>query len=96
MKLLDEIKGRKIVPENLVKDLLKAYGIKTPDYRVISGVEDVKNVNLPFPLALKLCSDKVLHKTEVGGVALNIKSIKGIGGETARVLPQVPRRKIPR
>lgn len=75
-KLLDEIKGRKIVPENLVKDLLRAYGIKTPDYRVISGVKDIKNVNLPFPLALKLCSDKVLHKTDVGGVVLNIKSIK--------------------
>lgn len=75
-KILGEIKGRKNVPENLVKDLLRAYNIKTPEYRVISDVGDLENLDLPFPLALKLCSDRVLHKTDMGGVALNIQSLE--------------------
>jgi acyl-CoA synthetase (NDP forming) len=75
-KLLDEIKDRKIVPENLVKDLLRAYEIKTPEYRVVSDIGDLENLDLPFPLALKMCSDRILHKTDVGGVALNIQSLE--------------------
>ena len=58
--------------ENEVKDLLKAYKIPTTKYRVINKKEDLDKIDLGFPVALKVCSNKILHKTDVGGVKLNI------------------------
>ena len=60
--------------ENEVKDLLKAYGIPTTKYRVINKKEELDNLDLKFPVALKVCSNKILHKTDVGGVKLNIRN----------------------
>ena len=59
--------------EKEVKDLLKEYGIKTTEYKVVNKEEDLKNIDLKFPVALKVCSGKILHKTDVGGVKLGIK-----------------------
>jgi len=61
--------------ENEVKDLMKAYGIRTTHYKVVNKEEDLKNLGLKFPVALKVCSNKILHKTDVGGVKLGIKDI---------------------
>ena len=59
--------------ENEVKDLLKTYEIKTTKYKLIKKEGDLKNLGLKFPVALKVCSSKILHKTDVGGVKLGIK-----------------------
>ena len=61
--------------ENEVKDLLKAYGIKTTKYKLVNKLEDLENLGLKFPVALKVCSSKILHKTDVGGIKLNIKNM---------------------
>ena len=61
--------------ENEVKDLLKSYGIKTTKYKLVNKIEDLDNLDLKFPVALKVCSNKILHKTDVGGVKLNIKDM---------------------
>lgn len=60
--------------ENEVKDLMKAYGIRTTHYKVVNKEEDLKNLGLKFPVALKVCSNKILHKTDVGGVKLGIEN----------------------
>jgi len=67
------IKRKGPLAENEVKDLMKAYGIKTTDYKVVNKEPDLKDLGLKFPVALKVCSNKILHKTDVGGVKLNIK-----------------------
>jgi len=59
--------------ENEVKDLLDEYGIPTTKYTVVNKERDLENLDLKFPVALKVCSNKILHKTDVGGVKLNIK-----------------------
>ncbi|MDH7517458.1 MAG: acetate--CoA ligase family protein [Candidatus Thermoplasmatota archaeon] len=61
--------------ENEVKDLLRAYGISTTKYVVVKNEADLSKINLRFPVALKVCSNKILHKTDVGGVRLNIKDM---------------------
>jgi len=61
--------------ENEVKDLMKAFGIRTTHYKVVNKEEDLKNLGLEFPVALKVCSSKILHKTDVGGVKLGIKDM---------------------
>lgn len=60
--------------ENEVKDILKAYGIPTTKYRIIKKEDDIEDLDLKFPVALKVCSNKILHKTDVGGVKLNIRN----------------------
>ncbi|MBU1941617.1 MAG: acetate--CoA ligase family protein [Candidatus Thermoplasmatota archaeon] len=60
--------------ENDVKDLLKLYQIPTTNYVIIHHVRDLTNLTLMFPVALKVCSPKILHKTDVGGVILNIQN----------------------
>jgi acyl-CoA synthetase (NDP forming) len=42
---------------------------------VVNKESDLKNLDLKFPVALKVCSSKILHKTDVGGVKLGIKNI---------------------
>jgi len=61
--------------ENEVKDLMKAFEIHTTHYKLINREEDLKNLGLKFPVALKVCSNKILHKTDVGGVKLGIKDM---------------------
>lgn len=69
------LKRKGPLAENEVKDLLKLYGIRTTKYRLVSRFEDLKNIGLKFPVALKVCSSKILHKTDVGGVKLDIKDM---------------------
>jgi acyl-CoA synthetase (NDP forming) len=60
--------------ENEVKDLLHAYGIPTTKYQVVRTEKNLQKLSLHFPVALKVCSSKILHKTDVGGVRLNIQN----------------------
>jgi acyl-CoA synthetase (NDP forming) len=60
--------------ENEVKDLLRAYGIQTTRYQLVRAEKDLEKLSVRFPVALKVCSSKILHKTDVGGVRLNIQN----------------------
>lgn len=71
-KLLDGRTGA--LAENEVKDLLRAYGIPTTKYQVVRTEKDLETLTLRFPVALKVCSSAILHKTDVGGVVLNIQN----------------------
>jgi len=62
--------------ENKVKDMLRSYGISTTTYQVIQTEKDLNKLMVRFPVALKVCSPKILHKTDVGGVRLNIQNIE--------------------
>jgi succinyl-CoA synthetase beta subunit len=60
--------------------------VATIDGTTLSGVR--------FPVALKVVSLDIPHKTEAGGVALGIASIEALGAAAARMLDSV-RRKCP-
>jgi acyl-CoA synthetase (NDP forming) len=61
--------------ENEVKELLRSYGINTTTFYVVQSRKEIEKLDLVFPVALKVCSRKILHKTDVNGVKLNIESI---------------------
>jgi acyl-CoA synthetase (NDP forming) len=63
-----------VLAENEVKDLMRAYGIPTTQYQVVRTEKDLEKITLEFPVALKVCSPAILHKTDVGGVRLNIQN----------------------
>ena len=68
------LKRKGALAENEVKELMKVYDIKTTKFKVVNKEEDLENLDLKFPVALKVCSDKILHKTDVGGVKLSIQN----------------------
>ena len=72
-KIKKLVKRKGPLAENEVKDLLNLYGIPTTKYKVINKENELDKIGLKYPVALKVCSNKILHKTDVGGVKLNIR-----------------------
>lgn len=65
--------GRKSLAENEVKMLLRESGIPTTDFQVVNKFEDIDLKKLRFPAVMKVCSPEILHKTDIGGVVLDIQ-----------------------
>ena len=68
--------GKAILDEHQSKELLAAYGIPVVRTLVAADAEQAGQIaeKLGFPLALKLYSHTITHKTDVGGVKLNLSS----------------------
>lgn len=64
----------KPLPEDEVRELLERYEIPMPNYSIIETADELDALVLDYPVALKLCSSQILHKTEVGGVKLDIRT----------------------
>jgi len=58
------------------KDVLHAAGIPVPKRTMVSSGVDARHVAeaMGFPLAMKVVSAQILHKTDVGGVRLDVAS----------------------
>ncbi len=59
------------------KEEIKKYGISIPAQAVVKSAEELKVViskDFKYPIVLKVNSPDILHKTEAGGVKLNIMS----------------------
>ncbi|MFC1943141.1 acetate--CoA ligase family protein [Chloroflexota bacterium] len=74
-----------------VIDLLDMYGIRVaPSIPTVTANEAVKAAEaLGFPVALKLLSPTVTHKTEVGGVILDLRSQKEVKQAFTRIRKQM-------
>lgn len=68
--------GRCVLTEHESKEILKQYDIPIPPELTASDAEGVKAAvkELGFPLVMKIDSPDVPHKTDAGGVKLNIRS----------------------
>ncbi len=75
-KLIDTARGqgREILTEAESKELLASYHIPTVETRKCAGADEaVKAARaIGYPVVLKLLSETITHKTDVGGVKLNI------------------------
>ncbi|TCM41265.1 acetate--CoA ligase family protein [Novosphingobium sp. ST904] len=61
--------------EHGAKRVLAAAGMTFPDERLAGDADDavIAARAIGFPVVLKICSPDIAHKTEVGGVAVNVK-----------------------
>ena len=66
----------KAITEWRSKELLELYGIPTTREGLAKNEEDALHIadKLGYPVALKIMSPQLLHKSDLGGVILNIKS----------------------
>lgn len=70
--------SREILTEPEAKNVLRAYGIPVIETRVARTAEEAVRIadTIGYPVALKLLSPDITHKSDVGGVLLNIESGK--------------------
>jgi acyl-CoA synthetase (NDP forming) len=69
-------RGRVSLLESEAYEVCNEYGIKVPPFRVMESVESaIASANeIGYPVALKVVSEEILHKTDAGGVMLGINS----------------------
>lgn len=72
--------GRTILTEHESKALLAAYGIPTVETHIARQEADAIKLaeQIGFPVVLKLFSETITHKTDVGGVQLNLRTAAGV------------------
>lgn len=68
--------GRNALDESAGKQLLAGFGIRVPQSRVAKGVAEVDAVmnGLHTPVVVKVMSPDILHKSDAGGVKVNLRS----------------------
>ncbi len=80
--ILDRVRaeGRTILTEFESKDVLAAYGVPTLPSRIASTEDQAVEAadSMGYPVVLKLHSLTITHKTDVGGVQLNIRTPEGV------------------
>jgi acetyltransferase len=72
--------GRVLLTELESKEILKLYGIPTVPTWLAESEEDAsqKAMQIGFPVVLKLHSEIITHKTDVGGVQLNLATAEQV------------------
>ena len=67
--------GRVLLTEPESKQLLSLYGIPTVETRVATSEDEAARLasEIGFPVVLKVFSQTITHKTDVGGVKLNLQ-----------------------
>ncbi|HYW58310.1 MAG TPA: bifunctional acetate--CoA ligase family protein/GNAT family N-acetyltransferase [Polaromonas sp.] len=91
--LLDDAlrEGREWLGDAQAQALLRAYGIPTVQTVRTGNVEEAvaAATRIGYPVALKIVSPQVIHKSDVGGVALNLVSEEDLRRAAEKMLRQV-------
>lgn len=68
--------GRVTIGDAEAREILEAYGFPTPRTALARDADQAARIagEIGFPVALKIASPDILHKTDVGGVRLNLNT----------------------
>jgi acetyltransferase len=85
--------GRTVLSESESKQLLADFGIPTPRIAIAADLEQARAIaaDMGYPLALKIVSPDVTHKSDVGGVILNVRDAVSLEREFTALLERVAR-----
>lgn len=88
-KLVDKVvkEGRLVLTEEEAKQLLANYEIPVTKNALAKTPEEAISIasKIGFPVVMKISSPDILHKSDVGGVKVNIKS----GGEVKKAFKEI-------
>ncbi len=73
------------------KALLVAYGIPIVETRIARDADEAAQMagDIGYPVALKILSPNITHKTDVGGVVLDLESAAAVGKAAEQILESV-------
>ena len=82
------LQGRRTLTEPEAKDVLAAYQIPVVETRIARDAEEAGRLaaQIGFPVALKVLSPDITHKSDVGGVVLDIESPPALQQAAAAIL----------
>lgn len=82
------VEGLEALTEELSKELLSAYGIPVIESKAARTLEEAVAIAeaLGYPVVLKVLSPQIIHKTDVGGVALDLHSEEEVRKAFDRIL----------
>jgi acyl-CoA synthetase (NDP forming) len=85
--------GARTLGEHRSKEVLRAYGIPVVREVVVSpeALERMESPPFPFPLAVKVESPDIAHKTEAGAVVLHIRDMAALRAAATQVLASAKR-----
>ena len=83
--------GRKSLLETEAKTVCMEYGISVPKFKLAKNeIEAVKlAMSIGFPIVLKIVSPDIIHKSDVGGVVVDIKNAEEVRSGYRRIMDNV-------
>jgi len=87
--------GRKILLEPEAKAICMDYGITVTKFNVAKTAEEAVKFaeKINYPIVLKIVSQDVIHKSDAGGVIVNLKTKEDVQTAYARILENVQKYK---
>jgi acetyltransferase len=82
------------IGETESKDILEAYGFATPKGSIATTAEQAAGIaeQLGFPVVLKIWSPDIIHKSDVGGVQVGLKSVKEVKDAFDLMMYRIPKK----
>jgi acetyltransferase len=92
--LQDIFKNGKILSEDNSKELLQGYGISTTQPKLAKSEEEAVELanEIGYPVVMKIDSSDISHKSDIGGVALNIENEEMIRAKYKNMLETVAKK----
>ncbi|MBI1395818.1 MAG: GNAT family N-acetyltransferase [Betaproteobacteria bacterium] len=89
--------GRHVLFESETKAILAAFLIPTAPVTVAGSADEAVSAatRIGFPVALKIHSRDVTHKSDIGGVELNVHAAEGVRAAYERILRNAARAPLP-
>ena len=72
--------GRGVLTEPEAKEVFRAYGLPVTDGRTAKNADEAVRIakEIGFPVVMKIVSPQIIHKSDAGGVKVNIKDEAGV------------------
>ena len=77
--------------DNSVEEIISSYGIPTAPIKLARDEREAITIakELGFPIVMKIASPDILHKSDIGGVMLNIKDAQSLSSAYALMMKRV-------
>jgi acetyltransferase len=87
-------RGHREISEVQAKEILRAYDFNVPEGFITGNPEEAVEVaeKIGYPVAMKIASYDIIHKSQVGGVKLNIATAEGVRDTFELMISRVNRR----
>ena len=87
--------GRKFLLEPEAKSICKEYGIPVTDFRIAKNEAEAVSFadEIGYPVVLKIISPDVIHKSDVGGVIVGLKTAEDVRNAYKQIMENVKNHK---
>ena len=92
LAIIENVKaeGRAVLMEHEAREVMQLCGVPTPLSAFVNSLEEaLEKADGMYPLAMKIASPEIIHKTDVGGVVLNIKTPEELKEKYTRMMDTI-------